>query len=151
MNQHEIKDQIEILADEIFSLFNQMNKLIVESTSRYYQFRGIVLEILETSQFGDPVSGPITELAQEMGIKLPSSRAYLIMVNYNTLQLHIYEDVYPIGDETAKYIVNVVSLSDSEGASWLWGGRVIDTKTLAFQLLNTITGRAIQLSSGLVA
>jgi hypothetical protein len=150
MKSYMKKDQEEILADEIFNLFNQMNRLIAESKNSH-RFHGIVIEILEISQVGDPVKGNIVEIPEELGIKLPNSSVYLIKVDYKTLQMYVYQDIYPTDDETPKYILNVVSLSEAEGAGWLWGVRVIDTKTLALRLLDTLTGHLTRLPSGLVA
>src|SRR5262249_18259115 len=113
--------------------------------------KGIIVEILETDRVGDTVQGPVIELPRELGIRLPNSQTYLIRIDYNVLQLHIFRDVYPLDSEEAGYVINVVSLSESEGAGWLWGDEIIDTETLALKLLEAMGGRFAHFSSGLVA
>src|SRR5438552_18608435 len=116
MEKREIRRQIEIMADEIFILINRMTSLIEDSKNRYPHLNGISVEILESLHQGDPRMGPVIELPIELGIRLPNSQIYLIRIDYNTLQLLIYKDFYSSNSEEAQFVLNVVSLSETEGA-----------------------------------
>jgi hypothetical protein len=128
-----------------------MSRLIQDTKNRHPQFKGIIVEMLESDRAGDSSQGPVIELPKELGIRLPNSQTYLIRIDYNVLQLHIFRDVYPLDSEEARFVINVVSLSESEGAGWLWRDEEIDTETLALKLLEAMGGRFSQFSSGLVA